>query len=172
MFIVHSLQNPCEVGDHCDPRGSVRRNDLLGLHNKKQDRIGASVCYLAHKTQPTITSNSLAGTRDAARKQKGKILPPFHSQDISPSNPFPNTRPKWESTQQCPLSHRTYMRWSFSPFPLPTHNFIPDRKPMWAAASALSYETRVQTCTIWISLLPQHAHTHSHGGQYHIIALV
>lgn len=46
MFIVHSLQNPWEVGDHCYLQSSVRWNDLLGV-TQQEKRLNRSFSVLS-----------------------------------------------------------------------------------------------------------------------------
>lgn len=36
MFIIHSLQDPWEVGDHCYLQSSVMWNNLLGVTQQKE----------------------------------------------------------------------------------------------------------------------------------------
>lgn len=115
----------------------------LGLHNKERGRIGASVCYLARETYAGITSRSSAGAKESRLERKVQILPLSHSQyrRISQSNLFPNTRPGTESIGRCPGSHRRCLGGLCSHSPS-TPSILPlyttDRKPVWAAISALS----------------------------------
>lgn len=104
MFIVHSLKNSCKVGDVCCPQSSVRWNNLLGVTQQemKQNR-SVGVLPSPGDIYTAVISNSSAGAREPTVKQKGIILLPLHSQYISQSTPFPNTRPKWESIWWHPL---------------------------------------------------------------------
>lgn len=59
----------------------------MGLHNKKQDRIGASVFCLAHETYTAITSSSSAGARDWQTHRENPATLPLPAHFPKPSLP-------------------------------------------------------------------------------------
>lgn len=135
------------------------------------------MCSLAPETYTDLMSNSSAGARESRLKPKAKILPPFHSQYISQSNPFPNTRPGRESMCQCPGNHRRCMGGSFSPFPLHTFSLILVHIREKACVSSSLCCLLLTDESSRLALLkppssPQHTNAHSHCGQFQIASLV
>lgn len=174
MFIVHSLQNPCEVGDRCYPQSSVRWNDLLGVtwwqqqQQQRQDRVGASVRYLAQETQTAVMSNPLAGARASTLRQEGKILPPSHSQYTSQSNPSqtqgPSENPHGSTHWAAGRMRGGHSHCPPQPYPCPhawkAHGSSSLHSFLWEKSQDLHYlnlsPPPTRTYTFTLELIPHH----------------
>lgn len=125
LFIIHSLQGPWEVGDHCYLQSSVRWNDLLRVIQEAESQLHVlSSLGDVYRHHEQFISRSRGVQTQAKNKNSATLPPPIY---------YPKqSLPKDKNREKL---HRKCMEGVILPI---QPAFTSQRKPVWLAVSALS----------------------------------